>query len=695
MFNFAVATFGAGFAIQNVLTAFESCRIRVKNLPQDAKHSEVCALFTQQGVEPWKFHVVNMTVTSNGKQEADILCQEDLWVVAVGLDGIEFREERLLFEVLRNNGVKSMESSAESHCDVLIISWRTPSVDFVAKYIDARQAEERVRNLDKKICAGRRVTVQMNKPAVGLPRRGISNNAITIKGLPPDITDTMVARFAGSTLLMRLQPIKYDVRLTHRAVRYRVEKLARGGLKSFETIDTDAIDGISMVRAHFHTIHQAKKAYDSLKKQRFSLIGLDEVVLHPFRHHYAITIPTQQYRAQKTRWDLVQERSKDTYGCNIWVEAGSEANIVHIVGDDRKAVRSLKIRAENLAAGEHLEHWHQSFAAEPDGQRFLDSVLDATGAYIRYNHRRLGLKAYGERQNIDEARAMVKSEVERVNSLKEESGEFLVKQGLTVLPQDACRDDTFRELSTLDVLSHCEIITKSVELEKRAFRMLIDRSFNSFVTKTKTKPKSDLKCPICHDEIISPVQLACGHSYCIACMQHFLTTASDTKIFPLSCMGNNNQCQVPIAIPMLQRLLSPQKFEHLLEIAFASHIERFPKDFRYCPTPDCSQVYRCNPTSLVLHCPSCLVAICASCHTEARDGVTCEACALHKERERLNDRLAVKSGFKKCPQCRVWIDKMGGCNHMSCRCGAHFNWDGLREVIPRHQRRGGMQCVIM
>lgn len=45
-----------------------------------------------------------------------------------------------------------------------------------------------------------------------------------------------------------------------------------------------------------------------------------------------------------------------------------------------------------------------------------------------------------------------------------------------------------------------------------------------------------------------------------------------------------------------------------------------------------------------------------------------------EEQERLNDELATQSGFKKCPQCTVWIEKTEGCNHMECKCGAHICW---------------------
>ena len=36
------------------------------------------------------------------------------------------------------------------------------------------------------------------------------------------------------------------------------------------------------------------------------------------------------------------------------------------------------------------------------------------------------------------------------------------------------------------------------------------------------------------------------------------------------------------------------------------------------------------------------------------------------------------TGCKRCPTCRVPIEKDGGCDHMTCRCGCQFSWSTLR-----------------
>jgi hypothetical protein len=677
--EFALVTFGAGATVQNILTGFETCQIRVKNLPSDANYKEVCALFAQQGIESWRFHVVGLNKMSNGKQEATIICQDDLKSIAVGLDGIEFRQEHLLFELPGNSSVRGMRSSLGNDSNLLTISWRAPSVGFVATYSDVPQAQAKVRELDGRICAGRRVKVEINRPPPGqFVKYAPSNTQVVIKGLPPDVTDAEVSQFSTSAQIRRLKPIQFDAAQAPGRLRNEITSLTQGQLELFETVSTNTIDGKSIVRAHFGCRDTAKRVYDFLDKQRFWYIGDASFWLRlPDPLQYTITIPARQYLAQKKRWDKLLEGVKDQVGCNMWVNAKDKVYLVRVAGEDKKAVGSLKVRVENLAAGERLEHWHRFLGT--GAQQFLDSVFNTTGAYIRNDWRLRAVKAYGEQRSIDAARTMVESEVKRLESLeqtvflKRQSVGFFVRRGLAELQEELGKDNVMLDTSS----SPCKITIKGSELARHALSRLIDESLNH--SSIRTDAETDSNCPICYDTISSPVQLGCGHNYCTACIRHFLSTASETKSFPLCCMGNENNCHIPIPLPTLQKFLTVQQFEQLLESSFVTHIKQLPQEFKYCTTPDCNQVHRCNSSSAssVIHCPSCLSAVCSTCHEEAHEGLTCAERKLHSdpvEQERLNDQLAMQVGYKKCPRCDIWIEKIDGCNHMSCRCGVHICW---------------------
>ncbi|KAL3111955.1 hypothetical protein niasHT_015153 [Heterodera trifolii] len=84
---------------------------------------------------------------------------------------------------------------------------------------------------------------------------------------------------------------------------------------------------------------------------------------------------------------------------------------------------------------------------------------------------------------------------------------------------------------------------------------------------------------------------------------------------------------------------------------------------------------------LKFHCPECNYEMCRKCNekwAEEHNHLTCEQFAKQQNREGyLRDKqLSEKfvNGFTKCPKCKSPVEKIDGCNHMHCRCGASFNY---------------------
>lgn len=147
--DFTVVTFSAGLAIQHVLLGFESCRIIIKNLPTDATAKEVCELFTQQGIEPGRFHFVGFDRTTDRKQVATLVGHEDLKMVAMALEEVEFRQDRLAFEILGHeySGADGMRATALD-ANALTLTWRAPSVAYEVTCVSGAEAQAKVRELD-------------------------------------------------------------------------------------------------------------------------------------------------------------------------------------------------------------------------------------------------------------------------------------------------------------------------------------------------------------------------------------------------------------------------------------------------------------------------------------------------------------------------------------------------------------------
>jgi hypothetical protein len=164
-------------------------------------------------------------------------------------------------------------------------------------------------------------------------------------------------------------------------------------------------------------------------------------------------------------------------------------------------------------------------------------------------------------------------------------------------------------------------------------------------------------------------------------------------------MGDEATCSTPISIPIIQRYLTKQRFDHLIDVVFSSHIQSNPQKFKYCTTPDCTQIYQCDTGKQFHKCPSCFSEICSSCNEEAHEGMTCEERRIQSnpaEQERLTDEWIQSNNIKPCPSCNILTEKAGGCNHITCtKCKKHFCWIcmGIFEegTIYRHmsQAHGG------
>ena len=489
------------------------------------------------------------------------------------------------------------------------------------------------------------------------------------------MTDAEVSEFSGSAQLRRLKSPIYDAVKVPKRLRNHLESMTECQPKSFGVVTTDPITNISTIQVHFNTWDQAKRVHDSLDKQRFPFIGDTSFQLRlPEPFQYLITIPSQQYCAQRKRWDLLLEGTKDKGECNMTTNAKDNACVIRVMGRDRKAVGLLKARVEDLVAGETLESWHPSLGANT---LFLVSIFKTTRAFVRIDWKNRALKLFGEPSCVDAARTMLISEIHRLESLeytvflKRQSVKFFMDHGVAALKEALGNENV-----TLDLTPPCKITIKGAESAKHTLNRLIQESLDDLHITRGTESS----CPVCYDEITAPVRLACGHSYCTMCVRHFLASVSTTRVFPVCCVGEEGKCGVPIHIPAIQRYLLPEQFTKLLDTAFITHIEHNPQDFKYCTTPDCNQVYRCggSAVSQILHCPSCLSSICSSCQEEAHEGMTCAERRIISdpvEQERLNDELALQQGFKKCvPSAWSGLRRIDGCNHMSCRCGAHICW---------------------
>ena len=678
----SLITYGAGLDVRSVITGFDLCRITIKELPRNARKEEIVHMFTQQGIERSSFFIGQFKDIGMHRETTVLMKAEEGQSVAIGLQGIEFRDHFLTFEVSGDTGgnTATMESSARNS-DCLTVYWRAPSETFIVMYSSTDEARRKIRELDGTICKGQRIKAQMNQLPAHRLNAFLNSNESSIKltGFPiGTLLDHDLISFAGSHRIRALTSTSCGLQESHDILRRHLQLCPNVKIKTYQNLTPKPVDGNVRVKVQFETWEDAKRAYDSIHDKRFYNSPFFRASL-PNPLQYRIFIPRQQYEAQKKQWDSLSEKRPDR-DAHVQTKIGNHGDVlIHVLGQDKKAVGTLKVRVEHMVAGEKLdpEFWHPSFSAP--NHIFLNRIYQTKGVYVRADLKTRSLRIYGGSDAmVEEARMMVKEEIDRLAKLEtteilnQASVGFFVRGGLGKLKELLGEENV-----TMTFATRVHITIKGGEEGRRHLNRLIAESRTArFVDQTLPGDIEKDICPICTDEISHAEQLGCGHSYCSGCLRHYLESAPHTKTFPLACIGDEGACKVPLSISEIRRFLQPQVFQALVEVAFRSYLDQHAQELKFCTTPDCQQIYRHNPNTRILQCPSCFSTICSACDEEAHEGMTCQERRLHKvsaEQDRLFNEWANEHG-KKCPECRRVIEKSEGCNHMTCPCGAHFCW---------------------
>ncbi|KAI0021235.1 hypothetical protein F4780DRAFT_778752 [Xylariomycetidae sp. FL0641] len=182
-------------------------------------------------------------------------------------------------------------------------------------------------------------------------------------------------------------------------------------------------------------------------------------------------------------------------------------------------------------------------------------------------------------------------------------------------------------------------------------------------------PRPQRECVVCaenYDETEGKL-LECRHFYCHDCLGDNVKVAlANSPFIPAKC------CTV---VP-LEMLRDAGAFEGDEEVRYREKMFELtnPGTHLYCCFPDCGRlIMPADITTRVGRCRACLRSTCRKCHQQSHWN-TCDPAVLTARNQQEDQllKLAHQQGWKRCPNCTVFVERDGGCNDMECHCGQLF-----------------------
>ena len=164
----------------------------------------------------------------------------------------------------------------------------------------------------------------------------------------------------------------------------------------------------------------------------------------------------------------------------------------------------------------------------------------------------------------------------------------------------------------------------------------------------------------------------------------YIARQIDTSTFPINCP--DHKCRKNIQNKDIESLLTKEEYERFtrFEWKWTRDCIRGTKE---CPSPNCDFYVEVETDDgeNKFNCPSCEKTYCLTCKVAFHEGLTCEEYAkkegimtanqinnMHLIEDDQMLELAAKLNYRQCQQCKFWVEKNTGCNHMTCRCKHNF-----------------------
>ncbi len=207
-------------------------------------------------------------------------------------------------------------------------------------------------------------------------------------------------------------------------------------------------------------------------------------------------------------------------------------------------------------------------------------------------------------------------------------------------------------------------------------------------------------CTICQYENVfldEKISLPCRHKFCKDCWYNYLKEKIvNNKLYSIKCM--NYECSIKLTDEFIFQYISNNKPLYEKYLKFSNRLQIInDKNKKLCPFVDCEgfllnpKINDNNDINNINFNVKCNFGhqFCYNClkpwHSESCSNLNNNS--LNDINIEINNKNKIK--IKQCPKCLFKIEKIEGCNHMTCGlCGYQWCWLCMNQYNLDHYDRG-------
>jgi hypothetical protein len=181
---------------------------------------------------------------------------------------------------------------------------------------------------------------------------------------------------------------------------------------------------------------------------------------------------------------------------------------------------------------------------------------------------------------------------------------------------------------------------------------------------------SDDICGICYQST-NMIELDCNHQFCNDCLVEYIKTRLNENDNEFFCPYD--YCNQEINHAKVCNILSDET-ESLSEYTKTTNID-YTGIIALCPY--CKKICRKESDNYRAYCSNCYATFCSICGESHCAYYYCDNKS--EIEESMTEIQSVLYDCKRCPVCRILIEKTEGCSAMRCKyCKIKFCWECLR-----------------